>query len=131
MHTIIPSHSPSDLDLAKGLPAYHQPHFECTDLPQALKMTVLVPGVEASGIEITTSGPDLVITASKTHVVRVNWQSLHLEAVQHDYQLKFRLGYDFNFDELLADLNEGVLTIVAPKWIAHSGRHKPHAQLVA
>ena len=131
MHSIIPSHSPNDLKPPESLPAYRQPHFECTDLAQALKLVVLVPGVEANGVEITTSGPDLVITASKAHVVRVNWQALHLEGVQHDYQLKLRLGYGFDFDGLQADLREGVLTIVAPKHNATARRHTQHPQLVA
>lgn len=131
MHTIIPSHSPIDHASAESVPAFRQPHFECTDLPQALKLVVLVPGVEASGVEITTSGPDLIVTASKAHVVRVNWQALHLEGVQHDYQLKLRLGHDFNFAELQADLREGVLTIVMPKLNSAMSRHTQHPRLVA
>jgi len=131
MNTIIPSHSPSDLEPAENAPAFRQPHYECVDLPQALKMVVLVPGVEASGIEITTSGPDLIITANKAHVVRVNWQALHLEGVQHDYQLRLRLGHGFNFDELQADLRDDVLTIIAPKRASSSGRHTQHPRLVA
>jgi HSP20 family molecular chaperone IbpA len=131
MHTIIPSHSPSDHSAPENRPAYLQPHFECSDLPSALKLVVLVPGVEPKGMEITTCGPDLVVTASKAHIVRVNWQALHLEGVQHDYQLRLRLGYDINFDALQADLREGVLTIVAPKRVSTSGRHTQHPQLVA
>ena len=131
MNTIIPSHSPSDTEPAESPPAFRQPHYECMDLAHALKVIVLVPGVEANGIEITTSGPDLVVTANKTHVVRVNWQALHLEGVQHDYQLKLRLGYGFNFADLQADLREGVLTIIAPKRMPSAGRQTQHPQLVA
>ena len=131
MNTIIPSHRPNDHAPTAPPPAFRQPHFECTDLLLAIKLVVLVPGVEANGVEITTSGPDLVITASKAHVVRVNWQALHLEGVQHDYQLKLRLGYGFVFDELQADLREGVLTIVAPKRESFARRHTQHPRLVA
>jgi len=131
MNTIIPSHSPSNLESAENPPAFRQPHYECVDLPHALKMIVLVPGVDASGIEITTSGPDLFVTANKAHVVRVNWQALHLEGVQHDYQLRLRLGYGFNFDELQADLRDDVLTIIAPKRASSSARHTQHPRLVA
>lgn len=131
MHSIIPSHSPNEPEHTEPLPAFRQPHYECTELSHALKVIVLVPGVEANGIEIATSGPDLIVTASKAHVVRVNWQALHLEGVQHDYQLKLRLGYGFNFDELQADLREGVLTIVAPKRNSSANRQTQHPQLVA
>ena len=115
MNTIIPALSSNDTSAPEIRPAFRQPHFECTDLPQALKIVALVPGVDASGVEIVTRGTDLVITARKAHVVRVNWQALHLEGVQSDYQLKLRLGRAVDFSDLRADLREGVLTVVVPK----------------
>lgn len=94
---------------------FRSPHYECMDLPQALKLELYVPGVDASGVEITTQGPDLFVTARKTHHVRANWQALHLESVQRDYQLKLRLGAGFDFEALQASVTRGVLTIVLPK----------------
>jgi HSP20 family molecular chaperone IbpA len=123
MHTIIPSlSSSSPLAPAESINGFRQPCFECADLAQALKLVVLVPGVEAAGVEIVSRGPDLVVTARKPHVVRVNWQALHLESVQHDYQLALRLGHALDFEELRADLRDGVLTIVVPKREAATGR---------
>lgn len=116
MPTIIPTLRPEASARSVSTPAdFHQPHFECSDLPQAMKITVLVPGVEASGVEIISRGPDLVVTARKTHFVRVNWQALHLEGVQRDYRLSLRLGRGFDFDELAAELRDGVLTLVVPR----------------
>lgn len=94
---------------------FRHPHYECQDLPQALRITVLVPGVEAAGVEISSRGPDLSVVARKRHHVRVNWQALHLEGVQRDYRLSLRLGRDFNLDALRATLRDGVLTILVPK----------------
>jgi HSP20 family molecular chaperone IbpA len=85
------------------------------DLPQALKLAVYVPGVEASGIEVTTRGTDLLVTAHKAQLVRVNFQALHLESAQRDYQLKLRLGAGYDLDHLRAFVAKGVLTIVLPK----------------
>jgi len=124
MHTIIPSLSPSDLATTECLPAYRQPHFECTDLPSALKLVVLVPGVEANGMEITTCGPDLLVTASKAHIVRVNWQALHLEGVQRDYQLRLRLGNGLDYDALNAELVDGRLTLTLPKKMVAETRER-------
>ena len=42
--------------------------------------------------------------------------------MQRDYQLKLRLGYGFNFDELQADLRDDVLTIVVPKRASSLGQ---------
>lgn len=92
-----------------------QPHFECSDLAQALKLAVFIPGVEPTDVEITTRGPDLVVHARKPHPVRVNFSALHLESAQSDYELKLRLGLGLDFDALRADMREGVLNIVVPK----------------
>lgn len=115
MHALIPSlhdrHSPTP-----GIDAdFRQPVFECRDLPAAIRLEVYLPGIEPAGIEITSRGPDLVVTARKAQVVRANWRALHLEAVQHDYQLKLRLGHGVDYDGLQAELRDGVLTVVVPK----------------
>jgi len=131
MHTIIhrnqhdrfPALSPSKrtaLSPSKGPAAtpvadFRSPHFECLDLPQSLKLAVYVPGVDASGVELTTQGTDLIVTARKAQHVRVNWQSLHLETAQRDYRLSLRLGSGYDFDSLRAFIAKGVLTIVLPK----------------
>lgn len=123
MHTIIHRHhnkrfpavSPSNGSAAKPHPDLRSPHYECMDLPQALRLDVYVPGVEAAGVELTTQGTDLVLTARKTHHVRANWQALHLESAQRDYQLTLRLGVGYDFDTLRASITKGVLTIVLPK----------------
>lgn len=115
MHTIIHRHQNERFPAAKTLPDFRSPHYECMDLPQALKLVLYVPGVEASGVDLTTHGTDLIVTASKAHHLRVNWQALHLETAQRDYQLKLRLGTGYDFDSLRATLAKGVLTIVLPK----------------
>jgi len=55
------------------------------------------------------------VTARKTHVVRVNWQALHLERAQRDYQLRLRLGHGFDYNNLEARIADGILTITLPK----------------
>ncbi len=116
MHTIIhrnhhnrfPNTEPATQD-------FRSPLYDCIDMAQALKLVVYVPGVDASGIEITTQGPDVFVTARKTHHVRSNWRALHLEGVQRDYQLKLRLGVGFDYESLQASVARGVLTIALPK----------------
>jgi len=83
-----------------------------------VKLTVFVPGVEAAGVEITTRGPDLTVTARKAHFVRINWRALHLENAQRDYRLKLRLGNHLDYTSLTAELVDGVLTLLIPKRVA-------------
>ena len=94
---------------------FRQPSYDCREHPDAVKLTVYVPGVEAAGVEIEARGPDLLVTARKTHFVRVNWQSLHLESVQRDYQLRLRLGHSIDYSALHAEIHQGVLTVILPK----------------
>ena len=94
------------------------PHYDCVQEADALKVIIFVPGVEASGVEISRRGPDLTVTAHKSHYVRTNWQALHLEGVQRDYQLRLRLGNGLDYDALNADLVDGRLTLTLPKKVA-------------
>jgi HSP20 family protein len=120
MHTIIqPTNSLSRPSSSVEAPAttglFRKPHYDCMDLAGTVKLTVFVPGAEAAGVEITTRGPDLTITARKTHFVRVNFSALHLENAQRDYQLRLRLGHGLDYAGLQAEIAGGVLTLLLPK----------------
>lgn len=95
--------------------AFRRPFYDCRDQTDALQLVVFVPGVEAAGVNIEARGPDLKITACKTHFVRVNWQALHLERAQRDYRLSLRLGRGYAYEAMDAQLHDGVLTITLPK----------------
>ena len=103
--------------------AARRPHYDCREQAGIVKFVVYVPGVDSHGVEITTRGPDLTVTARKTHFIRVNWQSLHLEGAQRDYQLHLRLGNSLDYAALQAEIRDGVLTLTIPK--------KPHEELTA
>lgn len=119
MHTIINPSTTASRGLRPKSNAktsnFRQPSYDCRELPDAVKLTVYIPGVEAAGVEIEARGPDLLVTARKTHFVRVNWQSLHLESAQRDYQLRLRLGHGFDYPALHAEIHQGVLTVLLPK----------------
>jgi HSP20 family protein len=120
MQTIIPTTNSlrtarSRVEAPASTGLFRKPHYDCTDLADAVKLTVFVPGVEAAGVEITSRGPDLTVTARKAHFVRVNFKALHLENSQRDYQLRLRLGYGLDYATLQAEIAGGVLTITLPK----------------
>lgn len=94
---------------------FRLPHYECDEQPDAMKLVVYLPGVSAAGVDIEGRGADLTITARKSHFIRVNWQSLHLENAQRDYRLKLRLGHGFDFSAMGAEISNGVLTLTLPK----------------
>jgi HSP20 family molecular chaperone IbpA len=118
MHTIINPDSSASRRFARETSsneAFRKPNYDCREHVDAVKLVVYVPGVDAAGVTITSRGPDLVVTARKTHFVRVNWQSLHLETSQLDYQLRLRLGLDFEYAAMQAEIRDGVLEVSVPK----------------
>ena len=119
MHTIIHPLSPTrSLPLAEvspSVPNCRKPSYDCQDRPDNVTLTVFVPGVDAAGVEIEARAPDPVVTARKAHFVRVNWQALHLESAQRDYQLRLRLGHGLDYARLQAEIHNGVLTVTLPK----------------
>ncbi len=119
MHTIIHPSSPvrarRKTESSSTMSHFRQPSYDCREHPDSVVLTVYVPGVDAAGVEIEACGPDLSVTARKIHFVRVNWQALHLETAQRDYQLRLRLGHGINYAELHAEIQHGVLTVVLPK----------------
>ncbi len=118
MDTIINPDSTVSRRSARAVSAnetFRKPNYDCREHVDAVKLVVYVPGVDAIGVDITSRGPDLVVTARKTHFVRVNWQSLHLETSQLDYQLRLRLGVDFDYAGMQAEIKDGVLEVVVPK----------------
>ena len=92
-----------------------KPHYDFQERENDIGIVVYVPGVESEGIEITSSGIDLLINARKHRFFRVNFGSLNLEAVQLDYQLSLRLGRTLNYAALQAEFHQGVLTLTLPK----------------
>ena len=114
IHPLIPSHRSPAAEPA-SVDAFRQPNYDCQDHRSAMKLVVYVPGVDAVGVEIEAWGTDLTVTARKSHVVRVNWQALHLETAQRDYQLRLRLGSGFDYAAMHAEIHNGVLTVTLPK----------------
>jgi HSP20 family protein len=124
MHTIIHPLNQSRHSLsaeATSLAHFRKPSYDCREQPDAVKLVVYVPGVDPNSVEIEAHAPDLIITARKSHFVRVNWQALHLERAQRDYQLRLRLGHGLDYRSLQAELHEGVLTVVLPKRVPANG----------
>jgi len=115
MHTIIHPKAPSTRSEVESADSFRDPHYDCVQMGDILKVVVYIPGVTASGVEIAQRGPDLVVTARKSHLVRVNWRALHLEGVQRDYRLRLRLGNHLDYDAVQAEIVDGVLTVSLPK----------------
>ena len=118
MHTIlnpVPTRRRTKAVAPASTDACREPAYDCQDHGDVMKLVVYVPGVAASGVEIEGRGADLTVTARKAHFVRVNFSALHLEGAQRDYRLRLRLGTDFDYANMVAEIASGVLTVTLPK----------------
>jgi HSP20 family protein len=115
MHTIIHPTSSSRSVRNSSASEFRQPNYDCREHSENVKLTVYTPGVNPASIEIEIAGPDLVVTARKPHVVRVNWAALNLEGAQRDYRLRLRLGRGLDYSALHAEFHDGVLSLTLPK----------------
>jgi HSP20 family molecular chaperone IbpA len=119
MNTILPPQLLGTRRLARFESALsgetRKPHYDCQQQGDTLVMSVFLPGVEAAGVEIVVRGPDLIVVGRKHHVVRVNFAAAHLETAQLDYELRLRLGRDFDYAGLEATLADGILTLSIPR----------------
>ncbi|MDR1010598.1 MAG: Hsp20/alpha crystallin family protein [Opitutaceae bacterium] len=93
---------------------FRNPHYDCQYDDASMKLTVYIPGVVASGVDITMRGPDLTITARKERFVRPNWGGLQLERAQRDYLLRLRIGCACDPAGMTAELHNGILTLNLP-----------------
>ena len=116
MHKIIRSlHSRQPSPAFARKDAFRRPHYDCQEQMDALRRVLYIPGVDPAGVDLEVHGPDLVVTATKSHLLRTNWRALHLEPAQRDYRLRLRLGFSLDYDALEAVLQDGELTITVPK----------------
>jgi HSP20 family protein len=129
MHTIIdpvlPESRPASTRTAAE--SFCQPKYDTQELHDGIKLVVYLPGIDAAGVDIEAHTRDLMITARRPHLVRVNWQALHLESALRDYRLKLRLGTRFDYPAMHAEISHGVLTVTLPKRASHGSRRLQHA----
>ncbi len=111
----LPTNSRPKAAARASIEAFVQPAYDCQEHADVMKITVYVPGVAASGVEIEGRGADLTVTAKKARFVRVNFGALHLETAQRDYRLRLRLGTGFEYAAMQAEIAHGVLIITLPK----------------
>ena len=134
MHTIIHPLNPRTRSPAAeptSPVAFRQPNYDYVEHPDTITLVVYVPGVDAAGVEIEARGSDLTVTAKKSHFVRVNWQSLHLETAQRAYQLRLRLGSGFDYTSMQAEIHDGVLSVTLPKRLSATSRDASPQRRVA
>ncbi|MCC6414485.1 MAG: Hsp20/alpha crystallin family protein [Opitutaceae bacterium] len=78
-------------------------------------LTVQLPGVVKSGVEITADDGEIRVTGRRDWQRPDGWTTLHRESVDATYELVLTHDNAINADNVAAELRDGVRTVTVPK----------------
>lgn len=95
---------------------YHvKPDYEVTETKDHYTVTVQLPGVAKSGLEISTQEGELTLVGRREWSVPSAWTALYRETARANFGLTLTHGNDINADKISAELKDGILRLVLPK----------------
>ena len=95
--------------------AAQRPRFEIEETEHAFGVTVFLPGVAKSGLEITDENGEIHIRGKKAAALPKDATALHRESSDAPYELV--LSHDSSVDttKIVAELKDGILRVSVPK----------------
>ena len=103
-------------DFARFAPAMPIPAVEMTETGKAYKLSVEVPGIEASEIDVSVDGDRLVISGDKKEEREEKEKNyLYSERSYGAFERQIELPPGADAEKIKADVRKGVLRITLPK----------------
>ena len=119
------------LDFGRFAPALALPAIEMTETEKAFKLTVEVPGMEASDIDVNVEGDMLVISGEKKEEREEKEKNyLYSERSYGAFERRIELPPGADADGIKAKVRKGVLNITLPK-TEKAANNKRRVQIVA
>jgi len=95
--------------------ATQRPRYEVEETDLAFGLTVFLPGVAKSGLEITDDGGELHIKGRRAPGIPEAAPALHRESSDAPYELVFSHDSTVDTGKIVAELKDGVLRLSVPK----------------
>jgi len=119
IHSLIPSFSRApvvnrghrDEDLGQTI----RPIYDVKETDEAWGLTVNLPGVTKSDLEITSDGESLRIVGKRSWNRPEGWSVLHRESTDSTFLLELDHDGAVNAEKAHAELKDGVLRLSLPK----------------
>jgi HSP20 family molecular chaperone IbpA len=92
-----------------------RPYYDIKETDEAYGLTVHLPGVAKSGLEITTEDTSLRIVGRREWKRPEGWTTLYRESSDAVYELELAHNNAVNLDQTHAELRDGVLRLSLPK----------------
>lgn len=92
-----------------------KPAYELSETAEGFALTVYLPGIEHTGLDIRADAENLTIIGRRTWKQPEGWTSLYRETDDTAYELV--LGHDgiVDLDKVQAELRDGVLRVALAK----------------
>jgi len=106
-----PATRESNRDLGPTL----KPAYELNETSDGFALTVYLPGVEHSGLDLQVDAENITITGRRTWKQPEGWTSLYRESDDTAYELVLAHDNVVDLDKIQAELRDGVLRVALAK----------------
>jgi HSP20 family protein len=101
------------------------PRADIWEGAEGLVVTLDMPGVEASGLDVHFERGTLTVTGTRSGVSFAKKSPLNLEWTEGQYRRSFQLSESLDAEHITAALKDGVLTLEIPRSEAQKPRKVP------
>ena len=92
-----------------------RPAYNVREDDHSYDVTVQLPGVAKSGLEITAQEDEITITGRRVWTAPAGWVALYRETPRAHFELTLSHEGDIDTDKINAELKNGVLHLMLPK----------------
>ena len=94
---------------------WRRPYFDIAESEDSFDVKVSVPGVSREGVNVSITGENLNIVASRVPENRKGVRVLRQELSESDYRLDLRLNVSIDEENVQAKVENGILNLTLPK----------------
>ena len=104
------------LDYGPGAPTAFMPSFDVKETPDAYQFKADLPGILEAELEISLEGNRLTVAGKREEEPLKDGERIHLFERSHGtFSRTFTLPEDVEGEKVVAELRNGVLTLMVPK----------------
>jgi HSP20 family protein len=104
------------LDYGTGAATAFMPSFDVKETPDAYQFKADLPGILEADLEISLEGSRLTVAGKREEEVVKDGERIHLSERSHGtFSRTFTLPEDVEGEKVIAELRNGVLTLMVPK----------------
>ncbi len=104
------------LDYGPGAPTAFMPSFDVKETPDAYQFRADLPGILEAELEISLEGSRLTVAGKREEEPAKEGERIHLSERSHGrFSRTFTLPEDVEGEKVVAELRNGVLTLMVPK----------------